>query len=328
MKVFISWSGPRSRYVAGALRGWLKMVLQAVDPWMTDGESGDGQHWNADLESELYKSVFGIICVTPANRSAPWLLFEAGALAAQVKANEFLCGYLIDLGESELAYPLAQYSAMKWDRDGTFALVRAINLALRELEPKSALEDSVLDSVFGLLWPDLERKLAQAPKEQSQQHDDGAAAAEPPRILSEILEETRVLSQQIGRIEQRLQQHNGPAKSVEMIEAAENGAVSALADSVAMTLHPLPEKRPAKKPVRAPIPPPPERAKLICPACGERDDSQIRIATREITAKIDHHDLACESCKTVLRQFHTVKTDEDQVRSPCVKDCPYRLTKR
>jgi hypothetical protein len=326
MKLFISWSGPRSRYVAGALRGWLKMVLQAVDLWMSETESGDGQHWNADLESELYRSVFGITCVTPANRSAPWLLFEAGALAAQVKVNEFLCGYLIDLSESDLDYPLAQYSAMKWDRDGTLALVRAINLALRELEPKSALEDSVLDSVFGLLWPDLERKLAQAPKEESRQRDE-AAASEPPRILSEILEETRVLAQQIGRIEHRLQQQNGPSRSAETVPAAENGAAMAMADSVAMTVG-MPEKRPAKKPFKAPIPPPLERTKLVCPACGERDDSQIRVATREFSAKIDHHDLACENCRTVLRQFHTVKSDEDQVRSPCVKDCPYRLTKR
>ena len=324
MKLFISWSGPRSRYVAGALRTWLKMVLQAVDPWMSENESGDGQRWNPDVESELYKSVFGITCVTPSNRSTPFLLFEAGALAAQVKVNEFLCGYLIDLSESDLDYPLAQYSAMRWDRDGTLALVRAVNLALKELEPKSALEDSVLESLFGLLWPDLERKLAQAPREDLTNGHSEHPAEIPAAILSAILEETRVLSGKIGRIEQRLQE-NGSPRSVETIAAMEMGSAAA----EAVVLPDLArEKRPAKKNGKVPPPEPFEHPKLVCPACGETDNSRIRTRTREYSPKIDHHDLVCESCRTVLRQFHTVKADEHQVRSPCAKECPFRLSKR
>lgn len=36
VKVFIGWSGEQSRSVAQALRGWLRTVVQHVEPWMSD----------------------------------------------------------------------------------------------------------------------------------------------------------------------------------------------------------------------------------------------------------------------------------------------------
>lgn len=91
MNLFISWSGERSMFVAAALRNWLKLVLQAVDPWMSQADLKAGTRWNPELESELAKAVFGVTCVTPENRDAPWLLFEAGAVATQVKEKAYLC---------------------------------------------------------------------------------------------------------------------------------------------------------------------------------------------------------------------------------------------
>jgi hypothetical protein len=330
MKLFISWSGERSRFVAAALRSWLKMVLQAVDPWMAEVDASEGQRWNPDLESELYKSVFGISCVTPHNCSTPWLLFEAGALAAQVKVNEFLCAYLIDLRESDLEYPLAQFRALGWNREGTLDLVRAINSALKELEPKSALDDSVLDSLFALLWPDLEKKLTQAPPEvpRSLQRDEIVEGA--AQMLSEILEETRGLSRRVGRIEQGMQD-NAVVKSVQAFSAA---VAASVADEPAVRPDAgprpgLPREKSVPKKSTKPVHPEVVRHReLSCSGCGETENLRVVTRTREFSPKIDHHDLYCENCKTVLRQFHTFKADEDQVRSPCPKDCSFRLSKK
>ena len=105
-------------FLAGALREWLKMMLQAVDPWMSKVDLKAGGRWYPELEKELSQAVFGITCITRSNRSAPWVLFEAGALTTQVKTKAFLCPYLVDLEAGDLDYPLAQFQAKKWDRDG------------------------------------------------------------------------------------------------------------------------------------------------------------------------------------------------------------------
>ena len=89
MKVFISWSGERSMFVAAALREWLTMMVQSVDPWMSKVDLKAGGKWNPELEKELSQAVYGVSCVTRSNRTAPWLLFEAGALTTQVKAKRF-----------------------------------------------------------------------------------------------------------------------------------------------------------------------------------------------------------------------------------------------
>ena len=142
MKLFISWSGERSMFVAAALRHWLKLVLQAVDPWMSQTDLKAGTRWNPELESELAHAVFGVSCITPENRKAPWVLFEAGALASQVKQKALLCPYLIDLETSDIDYPLAQFHMEKWNREGTLGLVRGINSALEQTEPQSAISDA------------------------------------------------------------------------------------------------------------------------------------------------------------------------------------------
>ena len=81
MKVFISWSGPRSRAVAVALKDWLPLVLEGVDPWVSDKDISAGERWAQSVAGELESANFGIICITPENLNADWILFESGALS-------------------------------------------------------------------------------------------------------------------------------------------------------------------------------------------------------------------------------------------------------
>lgn len=65
MKVFISWSGPRSKSLADALREWLPLVLQYVEPFVSDKDISAGDRWAQAIADELEASNFGIIYVTP-----------------------------------------------------------------------------------------------------------------------------------------------------------------------------------------------------------------------------------------------------------------------
>jgi len=79
MRVFISWSGEPSRSVAQALRDWPPMVVQHVEPWMSDEDIESGGRWNDQIAAELEQADYGIICLTSTNLDRPWLLFEADA---------------------------------------------------------------------------------------------------------------------------------------------------------------------------------------------------------------------------------------------------------
>ncbi|MAM66320.1 MAG: hypothetical protein CL702_08060 [Chloroflexi bacterium] len=61
MKVFISWSGDRSRAVADTLRVWLKDVIQAVDPWISGSNIEKGTRGGLEITKELEDSLVGIL---------------------------------------------------------------------------------------------------------------------------------------------------------------------------------------------------------------------------------------------------------------------------
>lgn len=53
MKVFISWSGTRSKLVAVALHEWLRPILQSVEVWMSEVDIGAGDRWGQEVVREL-----------------------------------------------------------------------------------------------------------------------------------------------------------------------------------------------------------------------------------------------------------------------------------
>jgi hypothetical protein len=107
----------------------------------------------------LSDSRVGILCLTPDNLEAPWLLFEAGALAKTVE-NTFVCPYLLGLTPTEIPPgPLTQFQAKEATRDGTLDLIRTLNASLHD----NSLDDIRLKRAYDRLWPELEAKLQNAP---------------------------------------------------------------------------------------------------------------------------------------------------------------------
>src|SRR5688572_11210003 len=109
MKVFISWSGDLSRQVAELLAGWLSSVLQGVQPWLSSADIEKGSIWFSEIAKEIESVGIGILCLTRDNLTAPWILFEAGALSKGLSKNR-VCPLLIKLEHSAIQRPLADFN--------------------------------------------------------------------------------------------------------------------------------------------------------------------------------------------------------------------------
>lgn len=110
VEIFISWSGQRSRAVAELLKNWIKMVVQGTDPWISTQDLESGSLWLSEINQQLGASATGIVCITQENKTAPWIHFEAGALAKGLTKAR-VCTFLIDLKPEDIAKPSSCISA-------------------------------------------------------------------------------------------------------------------------------------------------------------------------------------------------------------------------
>jgi hypothetical protein len=193
VKVFIGKSGKKSEAAATALHRWLTDVVQTIEPWTSQTDIEAGSRWGADVDQRLGDANFWVICLTRANLTAPWILFEAGALAKTIpdKPGEpRVCPYCIDLKPTDIPPgPLSQFQAKTADAEGTWDLLRAINK-----QNASRLPEDKLKKSFDKWWPDLQDALEALP-------DDGGKIAvrrQADDILTEILSIARDLQRQRG----------------------------------------------------------------------------------------------------------------------------------
>lgn len=194
MKVFISWSGERSRQVAELFKVWLKWVIQACDPWVSTQDIDSGSLWFNEINNQLSEISVGIICLTKENKDRPWILFEAGALTKGLSTSRVI-PFLIDLNSLELRPPLSQLNAVTPDRDGLLRLTKTINFQLKD----AALTQEVFNPVFENYWPQFEERLNLILSSTSETEQvDGR---EEKDILSEILLTVRGFDKRLRKLE-------------------------------------------------------------------------------------------------------------------------------
>ena len=124
-------------------------------------------------ESEF--NAFGIICISKENLNAPWIRFEAGALAKSLQ-NGKVIPVLLDLELKDLSGPLAQFQAKKSEQIGIKELVVSLNKS-----SSSPVPELNLDKLFGMAWPELEKQIQSIPK--------SSAVTKSARSESDVLEE-------------------------------------------------------------------------------------------------------------------------------------------
>lgn len=180
MQIFISFSGHQSKYIASFLRTWIGDVFQTDEIFLSDRDIDAGTNWISKLTSALKDSTVGILCVTPENINAPWLLFEAGALSQKLHGK--VVPYLTGIKSTDISLPLAHFQSVESNKEGTYKLIKSIN-SLRD----NNLSEERITKLFDKWWPELEEILSQIPEISLAEKDKRSDRD----ILEEILTHVR-----------------------------------------------------------------------------------------------------------------------------------------
>lgn len=194
MKVFLSWSGQRSKEVANLLSDWLCCVIQASRPWISTRDLDRGSLWFGEINDQLKDTTVGIICLTQENKTRPWILFEAGALAKGLSTSR-VCTLLVDLEPKDIEDPLAQFNHTFPSRESVLGLVKTLNSTLAS----NGLDNRILEQVFDTYWLQFEKRFADILSSTEAQPPSKPRPKED--VLGEILENTRLLNSRIRRLE-------------------------------------------------------------------------------------------------------------------------------
>lgn len=185
--VFISWSGDASHKVASTLYEWLPVVLQSVKPFISSEDLRKGGRWVAELSDELEKESFGILCLTPSNLVAPWVLFEAGALSKSV-GDSRVAPFLVGVKPSELPSPLTQFNAVHANKDDFKKLVRSINESVLAEAVAADRIDKAVEACWAQINTDLEAAAEKTPPSRAAKPlADTEAMERFDAILQELL---------------------------------------------------------------------------------------------------------------------------------------------
>ncbi|MFB6533527.1 toll/interleukin-1 receptor domain-containing protein [Streptomyces noursei] len=197
MKVFLSWSGERSKKTAEALWFWLPDVLQYINPWFSSLDISAGRRGVREIADELSETNFGIICVTPENQSSTWVNFEAGALSKQVEGSRVV-PFLIGMKTTDLISPLSQFQAVIGNsKDEVQKLLFDINDASGGL----AIPRERLERAFQRSWLEFENNMRSIGAISAMDNLSNTVQRSEADMTEEILLIVRQLEHRMAEIE-------------------------------------------------------------------------------------------------------------------------------
>jgi MoaA/NifB/PqqE/SkfB family radical SAM enzyme len=158
MQVFISWSGIRSKQLARAVSTWVSSAVQTSKPWLSEIDIEKGERWNKAVSDRLEDSHIGIVCLTPENLTAPWIHFEAGALAKT--GNSRVCVILFEVDPNDVPATLAQFQCTTISEEDFAQLAVTINKAA-ERAGETAAPDVVIRRASAAAWSEFQAQAKQ-----------------------------------------------------------------------------------------------------------------------------------------------------------------------
>jgi len=162
-----------------ALKEWLPNVLQALDAWISSADIEKGEAWFSRISDELVNSGgVGIFCLTAENLNAPWLAYEAGAIASADRGR--VATFLFGVKGSSVHPPLGLFqNTDASSKEDVYKLIQTLNGRLQ-----CPLKEAVLVRAFDIHWPSLESELGRI---KSAGPPTAGSKTEKDDLLQEIL---------------------------------------------------------------------------------------------------------------------------------------------
>jgi len=186
--VFLSWSGSLSCEVATQLREWLPLVVNDVLPWMSSEDIAKGSVWASKIMHQLNTCKIGVVVLTRENLTAPWVLFEAGAIFKAMN-DCLVCTVLCDITKTSVPLPLGQFQATELNRDDVLKLCKDVYEALA-----AGPVDDRIQRRFDKLWPQFEEACDRAMDRHAAKEEEPPTEPSESVMLEEILTTTSVLT--------------------------------------------------------------------------------------------------------------------------------------
>lgn len=174
--VFIAWSGKNSRSheLAKILAQRIPEILQGARPFISE-QIPPGKAWMEELRQALEQCRFGILCVTPENKTSLWLQFEAGAIWKAEQQSQ-ACALLYGLESAQLDGPLSYLQATEFDKAGVHKLLKSINGNANSMP----LDDARFEKAFETGWTEIERDVSNISESKEKRN---------PRTLEDMVSE-------------------------------------------------------------------------------------------------------------------------------------------
>jgi hypothetical protein len=193
VKVFVSWSRSASKSVAEAFADWLPRVIQECEPFISsDTEKGDA--WFDTIEKNLAEARVGVLFLTPQNKNAAWLNYEAGALRTLRNGNmKRLCAVFVGMKPADYDGPIKNFQMTNFsDKSDMFKLLQAINGAADR-----SLSDRRLEEEFEEKWDRLAADADAAVREAAAGVREAESVPERTRSSDDKLDEVLDLLREI-----------------------------------------------------------------------------------------------------------------------------------
>jgi TIR domain len=189
-KIFISWSGEKSKNIALVLKEWVPLILPSVEAFVSDEDIEKGSRSLNIISSELQEARYGIFCLTAENLSSPWIYFEAGAISKTID-NSRIMPILFDIEGSDISKgnPLLQFQYTTFEKGDFLKCLKAVNGCCGDqaiIETNLAI---MLDSFWEKIYSAVESAIKNATTIEG--NTSRTKSVKDRDILEEILKEVR-----------------------------------------------------------------------------------------------------------------------------------------